>query len=106
MEQQKREVTWVKANELPESEKVFLKKDYFGWRVVEPYKNEDGSINWFIVLTGGKRNLAILIFLLIIVGLFYLGVHELINNYEILNSTSCNVYGSQVQQLNFSNLTI
>jgi hypothetical protein len=80
---------WVEASELPESEKVYLKKDIFGWRVIQPWKNEDGTINWFNLLTGGKKNIAILIFLLVLAGLFYLGVQEVITNYSTIANNPC-----------------
>lgn len=53
------------AGELPQEEKVYLKKDFLGWRVVHPSKNIDGSTNWFNMLVGGKRNLVILIIALL-----------------------------------------
>ena len=78
-----------KAGELPEGENVYLKKDVFGWRVVSPWKNEDGTINWFNLLTGGKRNLFLLLFLLLLAGMFYLGVKELISNYQLVANNPC-----------------
>jgi len=85
----KKEVSWIEASELPESEKVYLKKDFLGWRVIEPWKNENGSTNWFVILTGGKRNLLILIFILLIVAGFYFGVHQLIESYQAIASSPC-----------------
>ena len=33
----------------------YLKKDeLFGYRVIYPYKNPDGTIHWFNLLTGGS----------------------------------------------------
>lgn len=43
----------INAREVPESEKVFLKKSFDGWRVVHPFKKEDGTTDWFVVFTGG-----------------------------------------------------
>lgn len=80
---------WIEASELPESEKVYLKKDIFGWRVIQPWKNEDGTINWFNLLTGGKKNIAILIFLLVLAGLFYFAVQEIVSNYSIIADNPC-----------------
>ncbi len=38
-----------------EGEFVCLKKsNLFGWSVVHPWKNDDGSINWFNFITGGS----------------------------------------------------
>ena len=46
-----------------EGDTVYLKKGLFGkgYRVVTPYKNEDGSINWFNALVGSYDNLAFII---------------------------------------------
>jgi hypothetical protein len=58
-------------------EKIHLKKDNLGWRIVNPIKNEDGSINIINLLFGGKRNLAILlIILLFVLGFFYVYHHD------------------------------
>ena len=36
-------------------ELICLKKSTtFGWGVIHPYKDEDGSINWFNIITGGS----------------------------------------------------
>ena len=50
----------IPAENLPEKEKVYLKRDFLGWRLVSPIRNEDGSYNWFNLIIGGKRNLFIL----------------------------------------------
>lgn len=34
-------------------EGVYLKKDWSGYRVIHPVKNEDGSWNWWNICTGG-----------------------------------------------------
>ena len=56
----------IEAANLPEQDKVYLKKDMFGWRIVNPIKNEDGSINWINLLVGGWRNFTFLIIILLI----------------------------------------
>ena len=50
----------------------YLKKDMFGYRVIYPYKNPDGSINKFNLLTGGSW--ARLIVVLLIVALIMFSV--------------------------------
>jgi len=59
----------IEASELPEQDNVFLKKDFLGWRIVNPIKNEDGSWNWVNLLFGGWRNLINLIILLIVISI-------------------------------------
>ena len=54
-------------------EVIHLNKGMFGWNVVHPWKNEDGSYNWFNLITGGSwTNLFMWIFIaVIIVGVVY-----------------------------------
>lgn len=59
-----------------DNERVFLKKGFFGWRVVHPIKknleepfNWKKNVNWLNLLTGGWGNLVTLI---IIVGMIVL----------------------------------
>ena len=64
----------IKAEDLPEKENVYLRKgQMFGWRVVHPIKNEDGSINWFNLFTGGSwwNWIIISIVVLMMLGIFY-----------------------------------
>jgi len=35
-------------------EGLYVKTDLFGTRVIHPYRNDDGSFNWFNLLTGGS----------------------------------------------------
>lgn len=44
----------IKAKDLPEDTKVYLKKQGKNYRVVHPIRNDDGSINWFNLFTGGS----------------------------------------------------
>jgi len=50
------------------------KSKIFGWRVVYPVKNEDGSWNWFNILTGGSW--AKVITIAIIVLIIFVGIIE------------------------------
>ena len=64
----------IEAQNIPWEEKVYLKKDFLGWRVVNPIKNEDGTINWFNFILGGKRGIVQIIGITIIgilIGLSY-----------------------------------
>jgi len=64
----------IEAQNIPVDEKIYLKKSKaFGWEVVHPYRNEDGTINWFNFLTGGSWwNLFVVgIIVVIILGCVY-----------------------------------
>jgi len=56
----------IKVEDMPFGDKLYLKKDIFGYRIVNPIKNEDGSINWINILFGGYRNLIFLILILLL----------------------------------------
>ena len=45
-------------------DKVYMKKDFLGWRQVYPLKNDDGSWNYPNLLFGGYRNLIFLVLVL------------------------------------------
>ena len=48
----------IEASQLPQTDKVYLKKDFLGYRIVHPWSNpETGKLNWFNICTGGWRNL-------------------------------------------------
>ena len=69
-------------------EKVYLKKDILGWRVVYPVKI-DGKINWFNLLFGGKKMIVTLIIYLIIAFLIFKGINELTEQCRILANDPC-----------------
>ena len=63
---------------------VYLRKARSGWRVIHPIKNEDGSINWFNLLTGGSWwNV---LFVGVVVFLICFAIWEYTHNIEILMS--------------------
>jgi len=74
---------YIEANQLPEGEKVYLKKDFLGWRVVEPPKN---WVDWFF---GSKRNRFFLLVLLIICIGLYFGILEMIGAYRTIAENPC-----------------
>ncbi len=47
----------IEVSDLPEGTKLYVKKDFLGYRIVNPIRNEDGTLNWVNVITGGWRNL-------------------------------------------------
>ena len=52
-------------------EGLYVKKSFDGYRVVYPYRNEDGSLNLFNILTGGNywKLVKVGIILLLILGM-------------------------------------
>ena len=57
-----------------EGEKIYLRKsNIFGWGVVHPNKNDDGTINYFNLLTGGSwiKLFILIAAIVIILGIFY-----------------------------------
>jgi hypothetical protein len=83
----------IEASELPEGEKVFLKHSFDGWRVVYPFKNEDGTINWFNLCTGGSwwSILKTLFLLFIILGVSWSYAHDTKQCRELVNNP-CDYY--------------
>ena len=57
----------TKAQDLPAEEKVYMTKDIFGWRIVHPIKNDDGTTNLVNLLVGGWRNCAISIIVIVMI---------------------------------------
>lgn len=70
----------IEAAELPENEKVYLRREWFnwGWRIVHPIKNKDGSIDWWNLIIGGKQNIISLIFIVLMITLLLLAINETI----------------------------
>jgi hypothetical protein len=80
----------IESSELPIGEKIYLKKDWFGWRVVEPWRDPiTKKINWFNFLVGGKRNLVNSIIFIIIIGLIFLAYKEQIVAYYTIMKRPC-----------------
>lgn len=67
------------ASEIPESEKVYLKKGILGYRVVHPDKP----------VTGGRRMAVTLLIYLIIAIIIYFGVNELVSGYRDAAENPC-----------------
>lgn len=71
------------ASELPDAEKVYLKKDLLGWRVVEP------PTKFWHYIFGNKRGFINLLIYVVIAMLIYFGVTELISSYEMIAANPC-----------------
>ncbi len=80
----------IKAENLPEGDHVHLAKGFTGeWRVVYPWKKEDGKINWFAIFFGSKGNLIMLLTIAAIVTAVYFGILELIGSYQEVVADPC-----------------
>ena len=91
----------IESAELPQDEKIYLKKDFLGWRVVEPIKDpETGKFIWKNFFSKkGFFNLAVL---LLILAIGYLAFKESIANYETVMQNPCafcNSCQEQVRQM-------
>lgn len=73
-----------------DDEILYLKKDYFGWRIYQPIKNKDGSYNWLNLIIGGKKNAFALIIILLIMGFVMWSYHHDVsaiqNNYKNISA--------------------
>ena len=58
---------YIEASELPENEKVYLRKDWLGWKQIHPNRGPDGNIILVNLLYGGWRNLLTLLFILAVI---------------------------------------
>lgn len=80
----------IEASQLPEGEKVYLKKDFLGWRVVEPISDlETGKLNWLRLIFGSKRTFVGLLIISLIALALYFGINELIANYKLIANAPC-----------------
>lgn len=79
----------IKAEDLPEGEEVYLKKDFLGeWRVVYPVEI-NGKFNWRRFIFGSKWNTIFLIFVIILTVLFYFGMSEALENAYLTGQHNC-----------------
>lgn len=80
---------FIESCELPADERVYLKKDRTGWRVVEPIIDPiTGKRNYF---AGWKKSVIPFLFILLIVSLFLYGYRESTKSvYSALNEILAN----------------
>tara|TARA_Y100000310_G_C20355562_1_gene656477 strand:- start:216 stop:587 length:372 start_codon:yes stop_codon:yes gene_type:complete len=78
----------VEAADIPLNEKVYLKKDGFGWKVVEPVKDpETGEIIWSNFFS--KRMLFVSGIYAIIALLLWVGINDLTSSYKDAAENPC-----------------
>jgi len=71
-----------------DSKDVFISQREDNFKVVKPFRNEDGSINWFNLLTGGSWTNLIIVGIIIAVVLGTLS--EYTSNIKILQEQLAN----------------
>jgi len=68
-------------------EGLYIKKSFDGYRVVYPWKNDDGTSNWFNILVGGTWwsliKVSILVFIILAVSWSY--AHDTKSCRELIN---------------------
>lgn len=72
-----------------EGDIVDLKKGIFGYRVIHPVKNPDGSRNKINLFIGGWGNFWALIFILLVVMCFFYGVNQMLISCKELAADPC-----------------
>jgi len=92
----------IDSKDLPQGEKVYLRKGKFGYRVIHPVNNEDGSKNWVNLLVGGWGNLFKLLFILFVIFCFIYGSMETMKSCRDMaknpckyTNLDCSVYSGQ-----------
>lgn len=90
----------IEASELPEGEKVYLKKDSSGWRVVEPIRDEQGKFKWKRFMLGTKRERRFMYFIIFLAIVSYLAFDEQLNNYKRVMDNPCAFCNSCQEQTN------
>jgi len=73
-----------------DGETLYVNKGFFfGWGVVDPIKNDDGTWNWKNLLGLNRRNLIFLIIIIMLAGIGYIGVQELVSSYKTIVDNPC-----------------
>ncbi len=96
-----------------EGEIINLRKGMFGYRVIEPIKNDDGTTNWMNFLIGGWGNFFKLIFILFILGCFLFGAKQIMSGCNDMadnpckyTNLDCSTISGDTPNLNFPNSLI
>lgn len=91
----------IEAHELPHDEKIWLKKDWAGYRTVNYWKRDPDldanifkpktwdNINWFNLVLGGKSGLLQSSIYIIIALVLYVGINQVITEYRDAAENPC-----------------
>jgi hypothetical protein len=73
-----------------DNDKIALKKSFDGWRVVYPYKNEDGTLNWKNIIGNKWSWIKIILLLLLISAVTYSYMHDTKACFNLMKTISEN----------------
>lgn len=71
---------------------VYLTKGKFGYRIVHPIKNKDGSYNLINLLLGGWENFFKLLFTLFVIFCFLYGAKEMLRSCNDMAENPCKYF--------------
>lgn len=78
----------IEASKLPEEEKIYLKKDFLGWRVVEPIIDPETK-KFILGNFATKKGFFLLAVLIIFLAICYLAFEEQYINYRNVVNNPC-----------------
>jgi hypothetical protein len=85
----------IRKEVIVDGEKIYLQRSNYGiklldyWRVISPYKDETGKINWFNLLFGGYSNLLFLIIATVFFILLTFGFQEIFSGCQAIANNPC-----------------
>ena len=83
----------IEVSQLPENEKIYFRKDIFGYRIVHPIKDENGKVNYINLIFGGWRNLVTLLIILFILGAMLYGFKTVLDQTKERAEHPCDYCG-------------
>lgn len=74
-----------------DNEKIYLRKDIFGWGIVNPVR-VDGKINWKNLWLGSRKVIILTIIWLLIMGFIFYGVNVMVSSCRDMTKNPCNYF--------------
>lgn len=84
-----------------DNEKIYLRKDMFGWRVVNPIKINN-KLNWKNLWLGNRRVIIFTIIWLLIMGFIFYGVNEMLTSCKDMANNPCNYFNLDCSRISKS----
>ena len=82
--------------QLVNGKKIYLKKGIFGYRIINPYKDENGKLIIVNLLFGGWGNLFKLFFIMLIFFLLYFGMKEMLSSCSNMAQNPCDYFNNLI----------